>query len=109
MQHHGVFQAFESVARAHPANAFLHVPASATTAYAQGDLAYAYGEALTKVEVLRARYREAGIGRGIRVAILLENRPDYFFHWLALNALGASVVPLNPDLRPAEQIGRAHV
>ena len=102
MQHQGVFPAFASVARARPANAFLHVPASATAGYAAGELAYSYGEALTKVEVLRARYGEAGVGRGIRVAILLENRPDYFFHWLALNALGASVVPLNPDLRPAE-------
>ena len=33
---------------------------------------------------------------------MLENRPAVFVHWFALNRLGASVVPLNPDLRPAE-------
>ena len=48
------------------------------------------------------RYREAGYGVGHRVGLMLENRPDFFFHWFALNGLGASVVPLNADLRPAE-------
>ena len=33
---------------------------------------------------------------------LLENRPAFFLHWFALNALGVSVVPINPDLRAAE-------
>ena len=33
---------------------------------------------------------------------MLGNRPAAFLHWFALNGLGASVVPLNPDLRPAE-------
>ena len=33
---------------------------------------------------------------------MLDNRPAFFFHWLALNACHASVVPLNPELRPAE-------
>jgi acyl-CoA synthetase (AMP-forming)/AMP-acid ligase II len=33
---------------------------------------------------------------------MLENRPAMFFHWLALNALGVSVVPINPDWRSAE-------
>ena len=38
----------------------------------------------------------------MRVALLLENRPDYFLFWLALNRLRASVVPINPDLRASE-------
>ena len=33
---------------------------------------------------------------------MLENRPAAFLHWFALNGLGVSVVPLNPDLRPGE-------
>ena len=32
---------------------------------------------------------------GHRVGLMLENRPAAFLHWFALNALGASVVPLN--------------
>lgn len=26
----------------------------------------------------------------------------FFLHWLALNALGVSIVPINPDVRPDE-------
>ncbi len=55
-----------------------------------------------EVERLRASYAEAGYGHGHRVALLLENRPAFLFHWLALNALGCSVVPLHNDLRSAE-------
>ena len=33
---------------------------------------------------------------------MLDNRPAAFLHWFALNGLGASVVPLNVDLRPPE-------
>ena len=33
---------------------------------------------------------------------MLENQPATFLHWFALNGLGASVVPLNPDLRAGE-------
>jgi crotonobetaine/carnitine-CoA ligase len=36
------------------------------------------------------------------VALLLENRPEFFFHFLALNALGVSIVPVNPDYRHDE-------
>ena len=48
------------------------------------------------------RYRASGFGHGHRVAILLENRPEHFLHKLALNALGVSCVPINPDYSPAE-------
>jgi hypothetical protein len=30
----------------------------------------------------------------------LENRPAAFLRWFALNGVGASVVPINSDLRP---------
>ena len=61
-----------------------------------------YAEAGAVVDVLAATYRTAGYGARYRVGLMLDNRPDFFFHWLALNACGASVVPLNPDMRPAE-------
>ncbi|NOX49468.1 MAG: ATP-dependent acyl-CoA ligase [Gammaproteobacteria bacterium] len=38
----------------------------------------------------------------IRVALGLDNRPEFFLHWLALNSLGVSVVPLNPQWQSAE-------
>ncbi len=61
-----------------------------------------YGQAAAAVEAIAHRYRAAGYGVGHRVGLMLENRPAAFLHWFALNGLGASVVPLNPDLRPAE-------
>ena len=51
---------------------------------------------------IRQLYADAGYGPGHRVGLLLENRPAFFLHWFALNALGCSIVPLNPDLRVIE-------
>ena len=61
-----------------------------------------YGQALERIDALRAGYAAAGYGHGHRVGILLENRPVFFLHWFALNSLGVSIVPINPDLRAAE-------
>ena len=54
------------------------------------------------MERLRDLYAAAGYGHGHRVSILLENRPEFFFHYLALNALGVCIVPINPDYRHDE-------
>jgi len=43
-----------------------------------------------------------GYAQGMRVAVLLENRPEYFVIFAALNKIGASIVPINPDLRATE-------
>jgi acyl-CoA synthetase (AMP-forming)/AMP-acid ligase II len=67
--------------------------------YAPDGFVYRYGEALARIESLRAAYAAAGYGHGVCVALLLENRPEFFWHWLALNALGVSILPINPDLR----------
>ena len=51
---------------------------------------------------LRERYAEAGYRHGHRVALLVEQRPEFFHHYLALNALGCGIVPVNPDYRHDE-------
>jgi acyl-CoA synthetase (AMP-forming)/AMP-acid ligase II len=89
-----VFSAFERTASAHGAKPFLEFPSH------QKRLTYA--EALERVADVAARYRARGYGRGHRVALQLENRPEFPLHFLALNSLGVSVVPLNPDYRSAE-------
>jgi len=63
---------------------------------------YTYREALAEVTRLKDGYKAAGFGNGHRVALLLENRPVFFLHYLALNALGVSIVPINPDYRSEE-------
>jgi acyl-CoA synthetase (AMP-forming)/AMP-acid ligase II len=97
-----VFAAFETTARRDGNDPFLVVPASACRGYAGGPLSYTYNEALEHIRAYCAAYRAAGFGAGHRVALLLENRPAFFFHWFALNALGASVVPINPAYRSSE-------
>ncbi len=50
------------------------------------------------------RYARAGYTAGHRVALLLENRPVFLEHYLALNALGCGIVPVNPEYRHDELV-----
>jgi crotonobetaine/carnitine-CoA ligase len=45
---------------------------------------------------------ERGVGHGDRVAILLGNRPEAIFAWLAANRLGAIAALLNPAYKAPE-------
>jgi len=97
-----VFAAFQAAATRHEHRSFISVLRETARAYSieTGDISY--GQAKAAVEQLAGTYRQAGYGHGHRVGVLLENRPDFFLHWFALNALGVSLVPLNPELRAAE-------
>jgi acyl-CoA synthetase (AMP-forming)/AMP-acid ligase II len=81
---------------------FLHVLDETADIYGIAPGALRYGDAADAVARIRARYRAAGYDARHRVGLMLENRPSFFLHWLALNGLGASIVPLNPELRPPE-------
>ncbi|MEM7424238.1 MAG: AMP-binding protein [Pseudomonadota bacterium] len=98
-----VFDRFRRTALRWPDRCFMTVLPETAEAYgiAAGD--WKYGAALSEIEALAARYSNAGYGRGARVGLLLENRPDFLRHWLALNACGTGIVPINPDLRSAER------
>lgn len=65
---------------------------------------FGYGEFLQRVLAAREVYRAAGYGAGTRAALLIGNEPLFHEHYLALNGLGVSIVPLNPDARPAESV-----
>jgi acyl-CoA synthetase (AMP-forming)/AMP-acid ligase II len=97
-----VFAAFQAAATRHEHRPFISVLTETARAYgiAAGDICY--GQAKAAVERIAGTYRRAGYGHGHRVGVLLENRPDFFLHWFALNALGVSLVPINPDVRAAE-------
>jgi acyl-CoA synthetase (AMP-forming)/AMP-acid ligase II len=97
-----VYEAFAATAAAHPERPVLNVLPATAEAYgiAAGELTYA--EAKSRVDALAGTLASAGYGTGMRVALLLENRPLFFLYWLALNRLGVSAVPINPDLRAAE-------
>ncbi len=97
-----VAAAFAATEADKPQDPFLLVLPETAQAYGMEPGTFRYVEAAAHIEKLRAAYATAGYGSGHRIGLMLENRPAFFLHWLALNALGASAVPLNPDLRPAE-------
>jgi crotonobetaine/carnitine-CoA ligase len=97
-----VFAAFMATAERWPDHAFLCAPPAPGRAYHPAGIEFSYGQTRRAVQALRERYAAAGYGHGHRVALLLENRPEFFFHYLALNALGCSIVPVNPDYRHDE-------
>ncbi len=97
-----VFAAFAASAARTPQADFLFTESVTARAYGIATGPIGWADAAAKVDGLRAAYANAGHGHGHRVGLLLDNRPDFLFHWFALNALGVSVVPINSELRSAE-------
>lgn len=97
-----VYETFRGAAELHAGRPWLFITSETAAAYAIEPGNITYAEALRNVEHLRRQYQQAGYTTGHRVGLLLENRPAFFLHWFALNALGVSIVPLNPDLRIIE-------
>jgi acyl-CoA synthetase (AMP-forming)/AMP-acid ligase II len=97
-----VQDAFAKVADRRGDADFLVVESVTAQSYGIDPGPRSWREVAGEVERLRAAYAQAGYGHGHRVGLLLENRPAFFTHWLALNALGISIVPIHADLRPAE-------
>lgn len=99
-----IYDQFCQTAQAYPGSPFLLYPASKGRPYCPEGLEISYGAALATVDSLADAYRMAGYGPGHRVAQILGNRPEHFLHLFALNKVGATVVPLNPDYLPHELI-----
>jgi acyl-CoA synthetase (AMP-forming)/AMP-acid ligase II len=97
-----VYEAFCETVSAYATRDFLCIVPDTAARYGMEALTWSYAQAALEVERLRTSYADAGLGYGHRVGLMLENRPAFFFHWLALNALGASVVPLNSEWRSSE-------
>ena len=97
-----VFEAFMATAASAPEHSFLAATPAPGRAYHPDGVEWSYAAVRAQVVRLRDDYARAGYGHGHRVALLFENRPEFFFHYLALNALGAGVVPVNPDYRHDE-------
>jgi acyl-CoA synthetase (AMP-forming)/AMP-acid ligase II len=97
-----VYEAFSRTAQEHPDRDFLCLLPATAASYGLEARLWSYRQAADEVAALLRRYREAGYGQGHRAGLMLENRPAFFFHWLALNALGVSVVPISTEWRRAE-------
>lgn len=79
-------------------------------AMAGGDRSFADVQSLTAD--LTARYRLHGLSARQRLGLILSAGPEIFLHFLALNRLGVSVVPISPDVPVPERdalLARAQV
>ena len=90
-----VYDVFRKTADRYADRPFLHIPAQATVTYHNAAIELSYSQALTRIETLRDAYEKAGYGLGQRIALALDNRMEMFLHFLALNSLGVSIVPVN--------------
>lgn len=97
-----VYDALAATAEKYPTRPVLNVLPGTANVYSIKPGEISYGAALSQINELAAALQAAGYVAGMRVALLLENRPVFFISWLALNKIGASVVPINPDLRVTE-------
>ena len=97
-----IFGAFQDAARSFAGRPFLHAPAIATRDYVPGDITYTYSDTADRVAGLAAMYAAQGIGTGDRVAVAFDSRLDVYLHLLAVNSLGASIVPLNSSATDPE-------
>lgn len=89
-----VYAAFRSARDQYAGHPFIQVPAGCPG----NPVCLTYDQASARVESLAESYRRAGYGRGHHVALLLGSRPEFYLHWLALSAVGATLVAIGADL-----------
>jgi acyl-CoA synthetase (AMP-forming)/AMP-acid ligase II len=97
-----VWALFEAAADRHSAREFLHVPIEACRGYSEQAIALSYAQVHERALAVAASFKAAGYGAGHRIALALDNRPDFFVFFLALNSLGATVVPINAAMTHQE-------
>ena len=64
-----------------------------------GGATFTRGELLAEVRAVAGGLARAGIGPRDRVVLVMGNRPEFLFSYLAVSALGAVSVPLNTALQ----------
>ena len=94
-----LWNALKDTAITAPGLPCLSIPSREERDYHREGLLWSYGAVAERVGDLIDQYSAKGYGHGHRVSLLLENRPEFMLHFLALNALGCWVIPLNPDFR----------
>jgi len=97
-----LYQSLERTVAKYGDRAAYAVPPMKGRAYHPDGREFTWAETWAAVQERKAHYAAAGYGPGHRVAILFDQRPEFVFHHLALNALGCSTVPINPDYRHDE-------
>src|SRR5262245_43784126 len=58
---------------------------------------YTYAEANRRVNRHASAYQRLGLGKGDTIALIMENRPEYIWHFLAAGKLGVKISLINPQ------------
>lgn len=93
--------AFRQSAERYGGKDALHIPLRACRHYAGGAITLSYAGLQAWIEQATLDWQATGVNG--RIALVLENRPEFFVQWLALNALGISVIPINHEM-PDDEI-----
>ncbi len=83
-----------------PDNEALHIPLQACADYSPEPVSLTYRELDRAINEATTLWQGTGIAG--RVALVCENRAEFLIHWLALNALGLSVIPINHEMPDQE-------
>ena len=102
------WEAVSQASEQYPDNDAVHIPLTACQAYVDaseyrdgdGAITLTYRTLNEAIHTAIAFWSATGVNG--RVALVLENRPEFFIHWLALNALGTSVIPINHEMPDSE-------
>ena len=93
-----IFKSFEDICRKTPSAPFLISPSRNQ----KGITTFSYQETFEKANKISTIFLDNGYGNNLRVATLLGSTPAHYIVKLALNKIGVSVVPINPDYSPDE-------
>lgn len=75
------------------------------TAVVYENLSFRYVDLYTAAESMAAKLRRAGVRAGDKIGIMCPNNPEYIVAFFAVLRAEAIVVPISPELKPAE-VGR---
>jgi acyl-CoA synthetase (AMP-forming)/AMP-acid ligase II len=93
-----VHQAFEDARREFGVRPFLHIPRHSSSEPV--DLTYRQAGLL--IADLSRVYARAGYRKGHHIALLADSGASFFLHFLALNGLGATIIPIGVELSADE-------
>jgi len=93
-----IFKSFEDICRKTPSAPFLISPSRNQ----KGMTTFSYQETFEKADKISTIFLDNGYSNNLRVATLLGSTPAHYIVKLALNKIGVSVVPINPDYSPDE-------
>jgi oxalate---CoA ligase len=87
-------------------NSIRRTPGQEAIGMADGSMHLSYGQLGQLARVLARRLAQAGIRHADPIALYSDNQPEFVIALLAAWTVGAVVVPIDPQLAPAEVLAR---